>query len=175
MKDRYHQILLSSITEFKTEFFVYFFEYTLEKLYFFLFGLSNKQRFYINFRAGVGGGGGTRQGAITFILSLTTSYFLFVPVKEAKQTKLSSMLGSESLLKRDAFCIFDNYSFQVQSGFVKIVDLLFEPLSAVMSLVLIWQYVGVATMGAVGVILLYVPANILLARKYASFQVIHFI
>ena len=100
--------------------------------------------------------------------------FLFVPVKEAIQTKLSSILGSESLLKRDAFCIFDNYSFQVQSGFVKIVDLLFEPLSTVMSLVLIWQYVGVATMGAVGVILLYVPANILLARKYASFQVISF-
>ena len=85
------------------------------------------------------------------------------------------MLWSDSLLKRDAFCIFDTYSFQVQSGFVKIVDLLFEPLSAVMSLVLIWQYVGVATMGAVGVILLYVPANILLARKYASFQVIPFI
>ena len=116
-----------------------------------------------------------KQGAITFILSLTTSYLFIRSSQRSNTDKLSSILRSESLLKRDAFCIFDNYSFQVQSGFVKIVDLLFEPLSAVMSLVLIWQYVGVATMGAVGVILLYVPANILLARKYASFQVIPFI
>ena len=68
------------------------------------------------------------------------------------------LVGSDNLFKIILVCIFDTYSFQVQSGFVKVVDLLFEPLSVVMSLVLIWQYVGVATMGAVGVILLYVPA-----------------
>ena len=116
---------------------------------------------------------GWGQGSILSLTSLQT-FYLCNP--KAMPFQPSSDILTQSLdFGIGWFVMFDIYSFQVQSGFVKIVDLLFEPLSAVMSLVLIWQFVGVATMGAVGVILLYVPANILLARKYASFQVIYFL
>ena len=44
-------------------------------------------------------------------------------------------------------------------------------MTIVMSMAIVWMYIGASSLAAVGVIILYLPINTLLARKYGDLQV----
>ncbi len=68
--------------------------------------------------------------------------------------------------------VYDTCLFQLERMTYGSIEFFFSPLTIVVSLYLIWVlYLGSAVFSAVGIIILYIPINSVLMKKYATMQV----